>query len=94
MNKIYEHINAQRNGHYCHALELDSAYAFECVIESLMMELGEQFTLEDYLEFFHSIELYFLPDECSTSEWNDAAEQELYDLDITATVTECYGGML
>ena len=40
--KIYEHINAQRNGHYCHALELDSAYAFECVIESLMMELGEQ----------------------------------------------------
>lgn len=91
--KILDYMIEQRKGHYCHVLELTDVYDLECVIESLIMELGEQFTLGEYLEFFNSIEIYFLPDECSTSEYNDAIECELYDADISELVKEAYDGM-
>jgi len=93
MNKIYEHILKARNGHYCHALEVGSAYEMECVIESLIDELGEQFTLADYLDFFLSIELYHLPDEDSSDAQNDMNEAELYALYISKVVGECYDNL-
>lgn len=91
--KILDYMIEQRNGHYCHVLELTDVYDLECVIESFIMDLGEQFSLQDYLEFFNSIEIYFVADECSTSEWNDAIECELYDADISELVRSIYDGM-
>lgn len=91
--KILDYIIEQRNGHYCHALELTDVYSLECVIESLMMELGEQFTLGEYLEFFNSIEIYFLADDDSSAEYNNAIETELYDTDISELVKEAYDGL-
>lgn len=91
--KILDHMINQRNGHYCHALELTDAYDLEYVIESFIMDLGEQFTLDEYLEFFNSIEIYFVADDDSTSEWNDDTEQRLYDADISELVTEYYNGL-
>ena len=88
--KILDYIIEQRKGHYCHALELASAYELECVIESVMMELGEQFSLEDYLEFFNSISIYHLPDEDSSDEHNAIMEEELYSASISAIVRSCY----
>ena len=91
--KILDYMIEQRNGHYCHALELTDVYDLECVIESFIMDLGEQFTLADYLDFFNSIEIYFIADECSTGEYNDAIECELYDADISELVKDIYDGM-
>ena len=91
--KILDYIIEQRKGHYCHALELTDVYDLECVIESLIMDLGEQFSLQDYLDFFNSIEIYFVADDDSTSEWNDDTEQRLYDADISELVKEAYNGL-
>ena len=90
MNKLLNHIIAEHKGHYCHALELDSAYSYECVIEQIVNEYKDSFTLEDITEFFKSIELYYLPDDDSTSEWNDATEQELYNFDCVTCIKDCY----
>ena len=91
--KLLNYIIEQRKGHYCHVLELTDAYDLECVIESLIMELGEQFTLDDYLDFFNSIEIYYISDDTLTSEQNDAIEYELYDADIGELVKEAYDGL-
>ncbi len=100
MNKVLDYIIESRNGHYCHALELSTAYELECVIESLISELGEQFTLTDYINFFNSIELYYYYDVDSyddidqlTEEQQAIDEEELYNLNITEAVTECYNGL-
>ncbi len=91
--KILDYMIKQRNGHYCHVLELTDVYDLECVIESFIMDLGEQFTLGEYLEFFNSISIYHLPDNDSSDEYNDAIECELYDADISELVLECYNGL-
>lgn len=91
--KILDYIIEQRNGHYCHALELTDVYDLECVIESFIMDLGEQFSLQDYLQFFNSIEIYFIADDDSSDEHNDAIECELYDADIGELVRSIYDGM-
>ena len=88
--KILDYMIKQRKGHYCHVLELTDVYDLECVIESFIMDLGDKFSLQDYLDFFNSIEIYFIADECSTSEWNDAIEYELYDADISELVRSIY----
>ena len=91
--KILDYIIEQRKGHYCHVLELTDVYDLECVIESFIMDLGEQFTLDEYLDFFNSIEIYFVADDDSTSEWNADTEQRLYDADISELVKEAYNGL-
>lgn len=91
--KILDYMIKQRNGHYCHVLELTDVYDLECVIESFIMDLGEQFTLGEYLDFFNSIEIYFIADDTLTSEQNDAIECELYDADISELVKEACDGM-
>lgn len=103
MNKIYEHVVSARGGHYCHALEIDSAYIFECVIESIIDELGhdERFTLADFIQFFETIELYYYYDaggldDCDqlSEEQQAQDEDELYAVNIAATVTDCYAGLI
>lgn len=91
--KILDYMIEQRKGHYCHALELTDVYDLEYVIESFIMDLGDKFSLQDYLDFFNSIEIYFVADECSTSEWNDDTEQQIYDADISELVRSIYDGM-
>lgn len=91
--KLLDYIIKQRNGHYCHALECTSAYDLEYTIESLILELGEQFTLAEYLEFFNSVELYFIADDDSSSEYSDSVENELYNANIAEMVIECYNGL-
>ena len=90
MNRLLNHIIKERKGHYCHALELDSAYSYECVIEQIVSDYKNSFTLEELIEFFHSIELYFIADESLTSELNDAIEQDLYDFGYIEFIKDCY----
>lgn len=91
--KILDYVIEQRKGRYCHVLELTDVYDLECVIESLMMDLGGQFSLQDYLDFFNSISIYYLADDDSSDEYNDAIETELYNADISELVKEAYDGM-
>lgn len=95
MNRLLSHIIAERNGHYCHTLELDSVYSYECVIEQIVSEYKDSYTLEDIIEFFSSISLYYYYDEDSderilTEEQQDIAEEELYNFDYIQCINDCY----
>lgn len=89
-NRLLDHIIQQRKGHYCHVLELDSAYTYECIVEQIVSEYRDNFSRNDIIRFFDSIEIYFIADDDSTSEWNDDAEQKLYDFDYTQCIIDCY----
>lgn len=91
-NKLFNDILESRKGHYCHVIETESAYSFECIIESIIQESGDKYSLEDYIQFFQTIDLYYLP--FDGEEENKEDETELYNLNIKDTVTEIYEGIL
>ena len=76
MNRIFEYILEERKGHYCHALEVNEVYEIESIVESLIGELGEEYFESEYIEFFQSMELYYLGD-------NEETEQEIYSFDFS-----------
>ena len=97
MSRLLKHIIEERNGHYCHALELDSAYSYESVIEQIVSEYKDSFTLEEIKEFFYSISLYYYYDADSddeeyrlTEEQQEIAENELYSFDYIQCIIDCY----
>ena len=90
MPRLLDHIIEERKGYYCHALELDNVYGFEYVIEQIVSDYKNSFTLKEVIEFFDSIELYYLPDDTLTSEHNDAQEEELYNYDYVNYIKDCY----
>lgn len=59
-NKIFNRIIKDRKGHYCHAIEVNNTYEIESIIEGLIQEFQDEYTEKDYIEFFESIELYYL----------------------------------
>ncbi len=87
-NRIFNDVVENRNGHYCHALELSSAYALECVIDEFISTEGEKYTMEEYIEFFNTMSIYYLPWE--GEEENNANEEELYNVNIKETIEELY----
>lgn len=91
-NKLFNDILESRNGSYCHAIETDSAYSFECIIEAIIQESGDKYSLEDYIQFFQTIDLYYLP--FDNEEENKDDETGLYNLNIKDTVTEIYEGIV
>ena len=97
MSRLLNHIIKERNGHYCHALELDSAYSYECVIEQIVSEYKDSFTLDEIIDFFNSISLYYYYDADSddpeynlTEEQQEIAEDELYNFDYVSCIKDCY----
>lgn len=97
MSRLLNHIIAERKGHYCHALELDSAYDYECVIEQIVSDYKNSFTIEEIKDFFSSISLYFYYDAYSddeehrlTEEQQEIAEEELYSFDYIQCINDCY----
>lgn len=72
-NPIFSLIWKQREGQYCHALEIGHIEELKLNIEALFDELGERFTKKHYVTFFKTLELYALNDEC---------EDEIYSFDI------------
>lgn len=92
-HKLLNHIIAQREGMYVHAIEVGTAYELENIIESIHGEYGDQFTADEYYEFFSTAELCYLYDDTScdvedrlTQEQQDADEAELYAFDIKAAI--------
>ncbi|CAH1192828.1 Hypothetical protein DAL_150 [Psychrobacter phage D'Alembert] len=96
-NSLLDHIIQSRNGHYCHALELDSAYAYECVIEQIVSDYKETFTQDDIIGFFDTISLYYYYDADNyddeyklSDEQQEIDENELYNFDYKQFIIDCY----
>ena len=90
-NSILEYMLKERNGMYCHALEVSSVYELESTIESFMDELQNQFTIDDFKVFFNTMELYYLADESLSDIENDNNETELYNFDIDSAIDYLFG---
>jgi len=79
--KIIDKIIQERNGHYCHVIEVNEVYEIENIIELIHDEFIDSFKLEDIIEFFSNISIYSL---------NDDNEDEIYDFDTTKHIKEFY----
>ena len=90
-NSILEYMLKERNGMYCHALEVSSVYQLESTIESFIDALQNQFTIEDFKVFFNIIELYYLSDEGLSDIENDNNETELYNFNIDSAIEYLFG---
>ena len=94
-NRLLDHIIQERKGHYCHALELDSAYAYECVIERIVSEYKDEFSRNDIIRFFDSIAvIYYIDDEDDadmlTNDDKEDFEEELLNVDYKQIIIDCY----
>ena len=82
-NKLFNKIVEERNGHYCHAIEVDSIARIECIIESIFKSYeSEDITEKDILNFFESIEIYFIEDEELTEDENQKNQNEVYNFNF------------
>jgi len=75
-NPILTKIHEERNGHYCHALEVESANEFEGIIENVI-EAYPEYKEEDYIEFFETMEIYAL---------NDDNEKEIFEFSFRSFI--------
>ena len=79
MNKLLDKIIAERKGIYCHVLEVANNQELESIIESTIHAYGdEDFTDEDYIDFFNSAELYYF----TTEEENKQDEEDIYNFNF------------
>ena len=59
MNRLFDKILKQRRGFYVHAIEVNNVQEIESIIESVIQE-NEEFLEKEYIDFFESMELYYL----------------------------------
>lgn len=76
-NAILEDVIRKRQGHYCHALEVNDELELQSCIEALYDEFIVEYTVDEIVEFFSSIELYCL---------NDEYENDVYAFDIAGHI--------
>ena len=75
-NKIFNRVLNDRNGHYCHAIEVNNTYEIESIIEATIQEFQDEYTEKDYIEFFESIAIYYLGED-------KTEEDEVYNFSCT-----------
>ena len=95
MNRLLDRIIKERNGHYCHTLELDSAYSYECIIEQIVSEYKDDFSRNDIIRFFETIEvIYYVKNEDDadmlTDDDKSDFEEELLNVDYKQIIIDCY----
>ena len=81
MNRILENIIEQRNGHYCHCLEVEDKYQLEETVEQLVAEFKDKYSINEIIDFFESIEVYYLGDD-------HQEETEIYSFNMKAFISE------
>ena len=82
MNKILNKVIENRKGHYVHAIEVNNIYDIQNIIESLINEFKDEYTDLEYIEFFNTMEVYFMEDEEGTPEDNEQNETEVYNFNF------------
>lgn len=85
MNAIINDILKNR-ACYCHVIEIENVYEYISIIESLIEQDKEKYSLSDFIEFFSSIEIYYIGNEVLEGDfWDD-----LNNIDIEKIVKEFY----
>lgn len=74
MNTIIEKVIEQRKGMYVHALEVEDVYELQSCIEQLYSEFIENYSADEIIQFFESMEIYCL---------DESQESEVYEFNIT-----------
>ena len=64
LNKMVDLMYKERNGHYCHCLELAHVYELESIIESFISELQNDidnnlYSESDFITFFETMEIFY-----------------------------------
>jgi len=62
MNRILEDVLKARQGHYTHALEVETVDQLETYLESLVEEFSKDYTDEGIVGFITSMQIYALDD--------------------------------
>ena len=79
MNRILDKIIEERKGHYCHALEVNDVIELEGIVESVIEEFNSRnetiYTDVEFIEFFRSMEIYYLGR-------NKEEEERVYNFDF------------
>ena len=89
MNRLYDYIKEQWKGFYSHAMIVTYKYDIESEIKETIELLGNEFSLDEYVQFFESMEMYYSED----SDRNEQQKQDIIDaknMDIKSYVIECY----
>ena len=79
-NKILNDVIEKRNGHYCHVIEVNNVYDLISCIEALYNEFIQDYTAQDIIDFFDTIELYCLDDTHENAVYNFDIEQYIINL--------------
>ncbi|MEG2706897.1 MAG: hypothetical protein RR959_06110 [Erysipelotrichaceae bacterium] len=92
MNIIYQYMVEQRNGSYCHALEVYNAYELESIIEQFIDQNNERFTTQNFIDYFKTMEVIVLETNEVDQDENDLNEAEVYSFlqhDLENFITSC-----
>jgi hypothetical protein len=79
MNPILETIIDQRNGHYCHCVEVSDTYELESIAEQIISEFQDNHSEATIIDFLESLAIYSLDDD---------NEQEIFDFSFTDYVKD------
>ena len=90
MNAILKYMIEQRNGHYMHAIEVHNEYELQCTIENFVDGLQNDFTKEQFKEFFKTVEIYHIYDDEITDLQNKIEEDVLYQFNIESFIDDLF----
>ena len=62
MNALLNKVIENRNGHYCHCVEVSDKYELESIAEAIIDQEQDNFSEAIIIEFLDSLEVYCLDD--------------------------------
>jgi len=80
MNSLLNKIIEQRNGHYCHVVEVSTVYDLENIAEAIISENENDFSIDVIIEFLESLTIYYLPED---GEEDKEEEERIYNFSFT-----------
>lgn len=83
MKTILDEVIKKRNGHYVHALEVESVYEIENAISEIAREF-KSYGVEALKDFFNSMAIYYVGDD-------EEAEAEVYNFNINEYIDSYIG---
>lgn len=83
MNPIFKQVLKLRDGHYCHAIEVESIFDFESIIQGIVEGFIDDYNEASIIEFISALEVYYIGD-------NEEDEEELYNLDVSAYINNYF----
>ena len=76
MNAILDKVIEQRNGHYCHVLEVSDVWELESILEQIVDMFSNEFSDEEIQEFIDTLSIYCL---------DETQEEEVYNYQFKIT---------